>query len=277
MSISSKKLILIDGYCILFRSFFALQKQYEYAGIWGFIRTLWKVIQARNPTVLVIALDTGAKTWRHNFYHRYKATRPPTPEKLLPQFKMLDELCTTLSIGSVRINGYEADDCIASSCFQYANAFDSTEIISCDKDLMQLVKNSVYFYDPFTKILYDEELVKQKIGVYPKQIQDLLALVGDTSDNIPGVKNIGNKTAISLLEKYISLNNILQNVDQLTGHREKHIKDNVEAATLSYKLASLKYCVKLPDIFSTNFVLKEDALHEFLLKYNMHSLHAIMH
>lgn len=243
---SDKKLVLIDGYGFFFRAYFAIRNIKRRSdgmavnGVYGFTRMLMNVIVDMNSTHIGVVFDTGGKTFRHEKYPEYKANRPDIPNDMIPQFPLIREVTESLNIATIEKEGYEADDIIATLAKQAEKEGFETWIISSDKDLMQLVDNRIFLYDTkeSKKITITE--VKDKWGVEPSKLLDVLALMGDTSDNVPGVAGIGVKTAAELVNEYGSVNEIIENLDKIKQEKRKNlIKNNIGNLLLSKELVTL--------------------------------------
>ncbi|MDR3290175.1 MAG: hypothetical protein LBT02_02725 [Rickettsiales bacterium] len=238
-----KRLVLVDGYSIFFRAHFSPSNaNIRNGAIYGFTRALTNI--KTNPYLkhshIAVALDTGKKTFRHTMYEKYKAQRPPCPVELIPQFPMIREINNILNIPSLEMEGYEADDVIATYAKRAEKEGYEVIIIGIDKDLMQLVNETTIMYDAFKgkKILIKD--VVEKWGVQPKQVLDVLSLMGDTSDNVPGVPKIGPKTAANLINEFKNINNLIDNVDKVAKQTiRENIKKNVNDLILSRDLIRL--------------------------------------
>jgi len=270
-----EKLIIIDGYGILFRAFFAMPQLTTQAGIpigavYGFVNIVSKLLQSEKYNYAVIALDSGSgDSVRKKIYPQYKANRNECPKELLPQFDILDEAIIAMGVASYRMSGYEADDIICS----YANIAKKNEtkatIVSSDKDLMQLVGDGVHLYNAAIRKTYNENAVLQKFGVNPQNIADLLSLVGDASDNIPGVPSIGNKTAISLIEQFGNIANIYANLDNIKSAKiKKTLIENKHLADISHQLVQL-HNITVPSMNDIKFAtLNSETMRQFGEKYD---------
>lgn len=277
--IVSKTLTIIDGYGFLFRAYYALPSLsttfgLPIGGVYGFINILLKYLS--DPGYLVIVFDTGEKNFRHEIYPKYKANRQKPPEDLIPQFAILREAVAAFNLNCEEVIGYEADDVIATLAKTYSKHDDlKITVVTADKDLFQLIDEKVSIFDPIKNKYIKEEDVTAKFGVGPDKLLDLLALTGDSSDNIPGVLGIGIKTAARLLTEFDSLEDILSNAYQIKQNKcRKAILAYKEWALLSKELVSLdttveiesdleKYRIKPPDV---------QKLTEFLKKYEFKSL-----
>jgi len=246
-----KKVVLIDGNNLLFRSFFATayngnlmrnSKGFPTNAIFGFINMLHKIIDEEKPEYLMVAFDKG-KTFRHEKYDVYKGKRDETPNELKLQFPVSRRLCDAMGIKYFEIDNYEADDIIGT----FANVIDKSDeyeglIISSDKDLLQLIsdKNKVKLLKTKDYIMMDKAEFKNTYGLDdPKKMVDIKSLMGDASDNIPGVKGIGEKTALSLLQKYGSLDGVYENINNVSGKTKEKLENDKDNAYLSYEIATI--------------------------------------
>ena len=246
-----KKVVLIDGNNLLFRSFFATayngnlmrnSKGFPTNAIFGFINMLHKIIDEEKPEYLMVAFDKG-KTFRHEKYEVYKGKRDETPNELKLQFPISRRLCDAMGIKYFEIDNYEADDIIGT----FAKVIDNSKdyeglIVSSDKDLLQLIsdKNKVKLLKTKDYIMMDKNEFKNTYGLDdPKKMIDIKSLMGDASDNIPGVKGIGEKTAISLLQKYGSLDGVYENIENINGKTKEKLENDKDNAYLSYEIATI--------------------------------------
>ncbi len=242
------KLILIDGNSLLNRAYYATSAAMFTTkdgrptnGIFGFVKLLLKMISDKSPTHIVVAFDVHAPTFRHKMYDAYKAGRKPMPEELAVQFPVLKELLKLMNICVCEMSGHEADDIIGTLSKKFTMP---SYIYTGDRDAYQLVDEdtTVCFTRKGVSDLLEltQENFKDEIGIAPKQIIDLKALMGDKSDNIPGVAGIGEKTAYSLLESYGDLDGIYAHLDELKGSVQKKLAEGKESAYFSYRLATIE-------------------------------------
>jgi len=245
-----QKLILIDASGLLFRSFFAMMKNplrtkngQATSAVFGFLRMIFNLIKKYPCHSIVAAFDVPRSTLkRTKKYHEYKATRKETPEELISQIPLAKKCLLAAKIPAISIDGYEADDVLASFVKKYQEDMEIL-IFTGDKDLLQLVNDNVQVVLPdknHTDRILDKNGVKEYKGVYPDEIKDYLAIVGDTSDNIPGVKGIGDKGAIELIEEFHSLDNIYKNLDKIKPTLSKKLEESKENAFLSQDLIRLQ-------------------------------------
>ncbi len=275
-----KKFILIDGSSYIFRAFFAIQGLRTSSGlptnaVYGFINMLMKVLYSRKPDLIAIVFDTPAPSFREEIYPEYKKNREHPPEELIIQIPYIHRVLDGFKIKKLLKDGIEADDIIATVSTIAAEKNFFVEIISGDKDLMQLVSENIVLYDPMKDILYDEKNVFNKFEVLPSQIVDFLALMGDSSDNIPGVSGIGKKTAALLLKKFRNLDNIYNSIDEIKEIKRKEaLLREKKNAYLSRKLVKLKKDVQINFEFSEFEVSSPDIekLGELFKKLEFHNL-----
>ncbi len=245
------ELFLIDGNSLAYRAFFALPDSMATAdgrptnAIFGLASMLVKLISDYRPTQIVVAWDAGM-SGREDVYPEYKAHRPPKPDLLRAQWPHLLELVEAFGYTNVKVDGYEADDVIASLAAEARRRSITTVVVTGDRDAYQLVEDGVTVMSTGRGIsdtkIYDREGVKQRYGVYPELVTDLMGLRGDTSDNIPGVPGIGEKTAAALLEQFGSLEEILANIDDVSGaKRKQNLEEFAEDARTSKELATMKF------------------------------------
>ena len=265
--IKKNNFYLIDGYALLYRSHFALirnplinTKGQHTSALYGFTNTLLKLIKEDSPDYIVAVFDGKEKTFRHKMYPEYKATREKMPDELRSQLSILWDLVESFNIKSLLVNGFEADDIIGTLAIMGKKNNLNCRIISGDKDFMQLVDSNIKLHSPGKNgatIIYGPDEVKKKWGVPPSQIVDLLGLMGDSSDNVPGVRGVGVKTAVKLLEKYGSFEKILENADDIENKKIRDcLKNESELAYLSKKLVTIKTDMDL-DVDFKDLRLKE--------------------
>ncbi len=249
-----KPIYVLDAYGLIYRSYFAFiskpltnREGKNVSAVFGFFRNLEGLFRQYSPELFVVALDSRTPTFRHELYAEYKATRAKTPEDLHPQVPVIEEILTALGVPIVRQDGFEADDIIASVAVRARAEERPCVIISGDKDLMQLVGGPVSILKPGKTggwDAVDAEGVKTEWGVGPELMLDLLSLTGDASDNVPGVKGIGDKTALKLLAEYGTLDGIYANAEKLTGAVGTKIVSGKDMAYFSRKLIAL--CEDVP-------------------------------
>lgn len=252
---SRTKLVLIDGNSITYRAFFALPALSNARGqvtnaVFGFTQMLLKILQDEKPTHIAVAFDAGKKTFRHDHFEAYKGTRQETPNELREQFPLVRELLDAFGIKWIEVPNFEADDIIG-TLSRFSDAADmETLIVSGDKDLLQLVSEHVHAAltkKGITEVdRYDPAAVEARFSLTPAQIVDLKGLMGDSSDNIPGVPGVGEKTAIKLLNMYPSVEEILEHIDEMPGAKlQERLRENRDLALLSKQLATIHRDVPL--------------------------------
>lgn len=250
-----QSVMLVDGMALLFRAYFATASsgyiRRTKAGIptnaiYGFIRYFWDAVQNFDPSHVVCCWDLSGTTFRGEQFAAYKGNRPDAPDDLIPQFAIIRDVMDSLGVPNISAKGYEADDCIGTLADQFSKDMD-VMVLSGDNDLLQLVS------DRTTVIImkkghgnykaYTPETLYEEKQLHPRQIIDVKALMGDTSDNYPGVKGIGEKTAIKLVQEFGSVDGILDNLDQVTKSVRAKIEADMEMLHLSRKLAEIHCCV----------------------------------
>ncbi|MBT4250259.1 DNA polymerase I [bacterium] len=284
-----KKLFIVDGYAILYRAHYALIRNplitsygFHTSALFGFSNHIIKLINDENPDYLVCAFDSKEKTFRHKMYSSYKANRPEMPLELQQQIPHLWEVLEAMNIPVLRKPGFEADDIIGTITNSVSDSQIESYIVSGDKDFMQLINDKVFLYAPgkrnYPPVIYDRQGVIKKWGLPPEKIIDLLALMGDSSDNVPGVSGVGVKTAVKLLKEYDDIESVLDNASKI---KNKRVYDGLtngrDSAYLSKELVTI---VKDVDVdtsiekFITNSFNLEDLSKKFkelefhgLLKY----------
>ncbi|HHT89312.1 MAG TPA: DNA polymerase I [Clostridiales bacterium] len=246
-----KKIVLIDGHSILFRAFYGLpdlttSKGMHTNAILGFLNILYKIIDEEQPEYLAVAFDTHHPTFRHDIYTEYKGTRKPMPEELRQQVPVMKELLKAMNVPVIEKPGYEADDVLGTLASQAEKEGYKVSLVSGDRDLLQLASDNIKIRLPKTKRTgteiedYLAKDVLERYNVTPKQFIDLKGLMGDTSDNIPGIPGVGEKTAGKLIAEYKSIENLYDHIDELLpGKVTTTLKENKELAFLSKKLATI--------------------------------------
>ena len=288
-----KKIILVDGNNLLFRSFYATayqgvimrnSKGFPTNALYGFINMMNKIIKEENPSYIMVAFDKG-KTFRHDKYDDYKAGRAAMPEDLGLQFPKAKEVLDAMGIKHFEIENYEADDIIGtlSKTVDMEDEFIAT-IVSSDKDLLQLISDEVIvkLLKQSGHIMMDRNEFMETYHVEPIKMIDLKSLMGDASDHIPGVKGIGEKTAINLIEKYGSLDGVYENLDNISPKMREKLENDKDNAYMSYDLATIYRDVPLPfsledckyngyDAVKFRNILEELEFHSLLKKIDISS------
>jgi DNA polymerase I len=280
------RIFLIDSYALAFRMFYAFMrnplhnsKGVPTSMVFGYWNAVLRLIQDQNPTHLAIVQDMGAATFRHELYSEYKSNRSEMPEEMKQQLPYLENALKICGIPVLGIKGYEADDLMATLAWRFAQEQAEVFLVTKDKDMMQIVNDHICLISPGTgskptEITKAPEVL-QKFGVPPEQMRDLLALMGDASDNVPGVPKVGPKTAADLLQKYQTIDAIYENIEQITRKALKQtLVENKESAYLSQKLVTLAEVPQLEtDLRDLQYCgLNTQALSEMFTELELHSL-----
>ena len=241
-----KNLFLVDASGLIFRAFYALPPLTNPEGtpinaVLGYCNMIINIVDTFKPDQLIVVFDTKRKTFRNDIYKSYKSNRVELPEELIPQFTIIREATKALDLPQIEMDGYEADDIIATYASKAEKQGIAVTIISSDKDLMQLVNKKTKMYDSMRNNYIGTNEVKEKFGVDPSKVVDVQALAGDSVDNIPGVSGIGIKTAAELINTFGNLNNLFSQVDKIKQPKRKQaLIDEQDNALISKKLATLK-------------------------------------
>ncbi len=254
---SGKRAFLVDGSALAYRSHFAFirnpltnSRGQNTSAIFGFVRALLKLIDDERPDYLAVIFDTPEPTFRHKTYAEYKATRQKMPDDLVDQLPKIREFCEALGAKVIEVPGFEADDVMGTLAKDAAKQNLATHLVTGDKDFMQLVDENIFIYntgkgDKIERL--DSAGVKEKIGLPPNRVIDFLALMGDASDNVPGVPKIGGKTALELLLQYDTVENLLAKAEQIKRAAVRQsLQENRDVALLSKKLVTIETNVPLP-------------------------------
>ena len=249
-----KRLYLIDAMAFAFRAFHAItgrlsdKNNRPTNAVYGFTRITLKLLREHDPEYIAVVFDAPEKNFREEMYPEYKATRAKTPPELLEQFPRMHEVVRALNLPLLVVPGVEADDVIGALAVQAEAAGMETVIVSGDKDLMQLISENVRMYDPGKdeeKAWHSVEDVRTRFGVDPGHVRDALALIGDSADNIPGVRQIGEVKARKLLSKYQSLENLYAHIEEISGKQREYLEQDKEQAFFSRALITIKTDVPL--------------------------------
>ncbi|MFD1953679.1 5'-3' exonuclease H3TH domain-containing protein [Paenibacillus thailandensis] len=246
---NDNKILIVDGMALLFRAYFAqsyssrrLEDGTPTNAIYGFIQYLFDAVNTFNPTHVLCCWDMGSKTFRTELYSDYKANRPDAPEDLVPQFSLVKDIVAALQIPNIGIEGYEADDCIG-TVSQKMSKYGHVYILTGDQDMLQLVTERIHVVimkkGRSNYAVYDLDFLKEDKGIHPFQVVEMKGLTGDTSDNYPGVKGIGEKTALKLLAEYNSIDGILHNLENLPKSVKAKIEADLDMLHLSRTLARI--------------------------------------
>ena len=245
MTESTPTICLIDGSGYIFRAFYALPPMHRTDGIptnavYGFTSMMLNLLQENCCQQIVVIFDAKRENFRNQIYPEYKANRLETPPELVPQFKLIRSACEALNVYWTEMEGYEADDLIATYTRIALEKGQNVRIVSADKDLMQLMQKGVILHDPMKKRDLSEEDVLKKFGVTPDKVIEVQALMGDSSDNVPGAEGVGPKTAAALIQQFGCIENLYQHLDEIKSikQRDKLAQDQ-EKVFISKKLVSL--------------------------------------
>ena len=268
-SSKSKQLILVDESSYLFRAFHALPPMVSSKGqptgaVKGVINMIRSLIKNYEDSNIAIVFDAKGKTFRSKIYTDYKANRPLMPDELRSQIQPIHQIIEAMGLPLLIVSDVEADDVIGTLSQQATEMGISTLISTGDKGLAQLVNDKVTLINTMTNELLDSESVVEKFGVAPDRIIDYLALMGDESDNIPGVPSVGPRTAVKWLQEYGSMEGIIDNAEAVGGRVGEKLRENIDLLRLSYELATIKtdlpLDVKIPDLVSSKE--NKEKLHE---------------
>ncbi|MCS4485434.1 5'-3' exonuclease [Staphylococcus americanisciuri] len=249
----NKRILLIDGMALLFRHFFATSVHKNYMinsngiptnGTQGFVRHVLRAVTDIQPTHLAVCWDMGKTTFRNELFQGYKQNRPEPPEALVPQFSHVQQISQALGFFNIGLPNYEADDVIGTLATQSAHdTHTNVYVITGDRDLLQCSAENIHIWlvkKGFTEYLkFDDATFREHYGLAPKQLIDVKAFMGDTADGYPGVKGIGEKTAIKLIQQYGSVEEVISNITALTPGQQKKINANMDNLLCSKRLAEI--------------------------------------
>ena len=257
-----KHVFLIDGSGFIFRAYYGLPHMTRADGtptnaVFGFTNMVMKLIEDTDADHIAVVFDTKRKTFRNDLYSEYKANRDAPPDDLIPQFSLVREATRALGLEGVEMDGFEADDLIATYALLAEQKGAKVTIVSSDKDLMQLVTDNVTMFDAMKNKTIGPDQVLEKFGVLPNRVIDVQALAGDTSDNVPGVQGIGVKTAAQLINEYGDLDGVLENAPNIKQpKRREKLMEQADAARLSRDLVTLRQDVPI-DVELSAFAVRE--------------------
>lgn len=244
------KILLVDGHSIAYRAFYGQARSGQLTApdgtptgaVYTFINMLLRFIDQTEPTHIAVLFDTSDPTFRTGAYAAYKANRSKMPDDLIVQMPIITKILEAMNVKVISKSGYEADDLIGTLSLKFADENNHVYILSGDRDDLQLLSENISQIYPGQRgktTIYTPEKVKEDYGIEVNQIVDMKALMGDSSDNIPGVKGIGEKTATKLLQEYPSLDEIYNNLESIKGSNQKKLENGKEVAYLSYDLAKI--------------------------------------
>lgn len=270
-------LMLVDGMALLFRAFYATAVTGQFMknsdgvptnAVNGFVKHMFTALSSFKPSHVAVCWDMGSKTFRNELYPDYKANRGEAPEELIPQFDLVKDVVASFDVPNIGVPGYEADDCMGTIAVEAKQDF-SVSILTGDQDILQLIDDHIsviLLKKGFGNYLvHNKETFYQERGIMPKQMIDLKAFMGDPSDNYPGVKGIGEKTATKLLQQFEHVDGVVANLDKLTKAQRSKIESELEMLYLSRKLAEIKCDVPIEyDLSQSKLQFnKEKALNKF--------------
>ncbi|MEN1985431.1 MULTISPECIES: 5'-3' exonuclease [Paenibacillus] len=280
-------LLLVDGMAVLFRAFYATSAsgyiRRTKAGlptnaVYGFIRYFWDAVQTFGPSHVICCWDMGGKTFRGEEYAAYKGNRAEAPDDLIPQFSLIREVMDSLGVPNIGAQGFEADDCIGTLAKYYTEQNNmNVMVLTGDHDMLQLIndRTSVIIMKKGhgNYMVYTPDSLMEEKQLAPRQIIDMKGLMGDASDNYPGVRGIGEKTALKLVQEYGSIEGILDNLDQLTPSVRKKIENDLDMLHLSRRLAEIHCEVPVACALDVcEFQLDPDAVMDKFEQLEMKSL-----
>ena len=276
----SKKVCLIDGSGYIFRAFYGLPPLTAPDGtpvnaVYGFTNMFLKLTTKIGCDYCLVLFDAKRQNFRNDIFPDYKGTRKEIPEDLMPQFSIIREAVDALNLNYLEMEGYEADDLIATYASKALEQGLEVTVVSGDKDLMQLIRPGIEFYDPMKDKFFSPEDVKEKFGVYPDKVVDVQALAGDSTDNVPGVPGIGPKTAAQLVNEYGSLSEVLARANEIKQEKRRQVLlENVENARISLQLVTLKNDVPVEHDLKEYICRAPEAekLNKFIAAYDFKTL-----
>ncbi|MBW8001910.1 MAG: DNA polymerase I [Planctomycetes bacterium] len=258
----AKKLYIIDGHAHIYAAYYAPMRPLTgpsgepTKAVYVFTSAILGLIKNIKPDMLVVAMDSKAPTFRKKIYKEYKAHRSPMPDDLPAQIKRIEQILNAMNIPVLKLDGFEADDIIGTLSKKAVKKGHQAYICSKDKDMLQLLNDHVFTYDIKTGIKTDAKKMKEQMNITPDQFLDALALQGDTSDNVPGVPDVGPKTALDWIQKYGSIENLYKHADEIKGKRGQSLRDSRELVKLSKELVTID-CATPIDIDYEKFTLTE--------------------
>lgn len=280
------KVLLIDGYSIICRGFYALPLLTSKAGFHtnaclGFLNIFYKVVNEEEPDYIVLALDENKPTFRHDLYKEYKGQRKPLPAELKEQVPYIKEMIAAMNIPIISKEGYEADDILGTLAYKLLKDGNISTILSGDRDMLQLASNDIKIRlvktmnNQSNTLNYYSSDVYDEYKVTPDEFIDVKALMGDSSDNIPGLPGVGEKTAFSLIQEYKSIDNIYKNIDNITKKKLKQtLEENKENAYFYKKLVTIVKDAPIDIDLNTlkTYEIDNDDLINILKKYDLNSV-----
>ncbi|QWR78558.1 DNA polymerase I [Candidatus Magnetomonas plexicatena] len=275
-----KEIYLVDATAFLYRAYFGVRSLTSPTGfptnaIYGLTTMMLKLINEKKPHAMALIFDSKEKTHRHTLYEAYKAHRPTPPEDFIRQIEPAKQVIEALGVKNIALSGFEADDIMATLALRFAAPNTPVFIVSGDKDMFQIIGANIKMFDPVKNVVLDENYVQNRFLLPPERIHELMAITGDESDGVPGVKGVGEKTAVEILKNYASLNELLSAPEKIKNERIRRlITENAETIRLSDSLVKLYTNVPLAMSYD-ELILKEpawEALRADFLKYGFSSL-----
>ena len=280
-----KKLFVIDGHALCYRAYYAFinnplrnSKGQNTSAIFGFARMLFKLIEDQKPDYLITAFDPPKKSFRFRLFPEYKAKRQKMPDDLRPQIEEIKNMLSELGIKRIEHEDYEADDVLGTIASKYSSGDIEVVLVTGDKDAYQLVNENVKIYANKKGItdfeLYDREKIIEKLGLPPESVIDYMALMGDTSDNIPGVQGVGEKTALKLISEYNTLDNLYEHLEEIKGKVKEYLSDKKDMAYLSKDLVTIRTDVPIEINLKDAEIpeLKSEKAKQYFIEMEMTSL-----
>ena len=288
MSQEPRRLFLIDGSSYIYRAYFAIRhlsnsKGFATNAVYGFINMLLKVVREQQPDHLAVIFDAKGPTFRKEIYPEYKANRAAMPDDLVPQLPIIKDVVRAFNMPAIELNGYEADDIIATLAKRFANEGMEITVVTGDKDLMQIVTDRVRLLDTMKDKTTGLVEVAERFGGSPDKVIEVQALAGDSSDNVPGVPGIGEKTAVGLIQEFGTVEELLANIDKVKGKkRQENLREFGEQARLSRQLVTLvddvpldldyeQFALSEPDREALTTIFKEMEFHKLLQEFSSDS------
>jgi DNA polymerase-1 len=284
MTDQPKRLFLIDGSSYIYRAYFAIRHLSNAKGlatnaVFGFVNMLLKVVREQQPDHLAVVFDAKGPTFRKEIYPEYKATRAQMPADLVPQVPIIKEVVRAFNMPAIEKEGFEADDIIATLAKRFAAEGLEVTVVTGDKDLMQVVSERIQLLDTMKEKVTGLAEVAERFGGGPEKVIEVQALAGDSSDNVPGVPGVGEKTAVKLIQEFGSVENLLANLDQIKGKLQEKLREFGELARLSKELVTLRDDVSLdldydsfalspPDLQALTALFKELEFHKLLQEFS---------
>jgi DNA polymerase I len=287
MTDQPKRLYLIDGSSYIYRAYFAIRhlsnsKGFATNAVYGFINMLLKVVREQAPDHLAVVFDAKGPTFRKELYPEYKANRAKMPEDLVPQIPVIKEVVRAFNMPAIEQVGFEADDIIATLAKKFAAEGMEVTVVTGDKDLMQVVSERIFLLDTMKDKLSGLAEVEERFGGTPDKVIEVQALAGDSSDNVPGVPGIGEKTAVKLIKEFGSVETLLSRLDEVKGKRQEKLREFGEQARLSKQLVTLiddmqldldydSFALSEPDRTALTAIFKEMEFHKLVQEFSVES------